>query len=133
MIRYVNKWPARLSVVLACLWISGCGAEQPSGSVSGKVVHGGQALTKGAVVFVNQDTGIGASSPIDASGNYTLPSIPTGQYQVAIQHPPVPSPDEIERGVEAERVDVPEKFLDPQTSGLTATVNEGPNTVDFTF
>ncbi len=121
-----------LGLLTSMCWMMGCGpAEKPTGSVSGKVTYNGEPLTKGSVLFVNEETGIGASGQLDTSGTYTIASIRTGEYQVAIQPPPAPSPDEMEEGAQPEKLDIPEKYLSPQTSGLTATVTEGENTADF--
>ena len=115
-----------------CCWI-GCGGGEPSGSVSGKVTYNGKPVTPGVVQFMNPDTGIGASAQLDASGAYKVLSLRTGEYQVAIQDPPVPSPEEVGKGAQVQKVDVPDKYVDPLTSGLTATISEGENSVDFTL
>ena len=115
-----------------CCWI-GCGGGEPSGSVSGKVTYNGEPLTTGGVLFVNRDTGVGASAQLDASGNYRVLSLRTGEYQVAIQGPRAPSPAEVAKGAQLEKPDVPDKYLDPQTSGLSATITAGENSVDFTL
>ena len=114
-----------------CCWI-GCGGE-PSGSVSGKVTYNGKPVTIGGVLFVNPDTGIGASAELDASGSYKVLSLRTGEYQVTIQRPRAPSPEEMAKGAQLKKPDVPDKYLDPQTSGMTATITEGKNSVDFTL
>lgn len=98
----------------------------------------GKALTTGFVLFVNEESGVGASAPLDSSGNYQIPSIQTGDYQVAFGHPPAPGPEEMEKAGEGAQIvipklDIPDKFLNPKTSGLTATVVEGDNTADFSL
>jgi len=117
----------------ACLfWSGGCGPKElPTGQLTGKVTHHGQPLAKGVVTLVNSQTGIGASSPLDASGAYRIESVRTGNYQVAVQPPPAPSPEEMASGAKVELSPIPPKYQDPQASGLTATVNEGANTADF--
>ncbi|MGI6416746.1 MAG: hypothetical protein ACOX1P_13830 [Thermoguttaceae bacterium] len=98
----------------------------------------GKALTTGFVLFVNEESGVGASAPLDSSGNYQIPSIQTGDYQVAFGHPPAPGPEEMEGAEKGAQIvipklDIPDKFLNPKTSGLTATVVEGDNTADFSL
>ena len=120
-----------LGLVAAACWLAGCAGGPPTGSVSGKVTCNGAPLSAGVVLFSNPQTGVGASAGLDTSGAYRIESIQTGQYQVAIQPPPPPAPHEMEQAAAAPRSSVPQKYQDPKTSGLTATVNEGPNTRDF--
>ena len=121
--------------LLACTcWCAGCGSgAPPAGSVSGNVTYNGQPLASGVVIFENEKTGVGASAELDSSGTYRIESIRTGQYQVAIQPPSAPPPEEMEQGAEAPKLNIPDKYLNPQTSDLTATVNEGTNTADFSL
>ena len=124
----------RVSVIclLACsFWLVGCSREAPTGAVTGTVTYDGAPVTKGVVVLTNPDSGIGASGALDASGRYQISSVRTGEYQVAIQPPPAPSPEEMAAGEKMETLDIPDKFQSAQTSGLTATINEGENTADF--
>ena len=127
---------ARLTVLVAFSvfvgWCAGCGSGgPPTGSVSGKVTYNSQPLTAGVVTFINEEAGRGASSDLDASGQYRIPALQTGQYKVAIHRQPPPvnetSPQTIGNG----RLSIPEKYQDFQSSGLTATVKEGKNTTDF--
>jgi hypothetical protein len=107
----------------------GCGAKgPPMGSVSGKVTYKGQPLTTGVVTLLNEKAGSGASGEIDASGIYQIPSIRTGEYNVAVHQSP-PAPGAAPKG--NWKLNIPEKYQTPQTSGLTATVKEGSNTADF--
>ncbi len=112
-------------------WLVGCAAEQPTGSVSGKITCNGAPLRAGIVLFSSPETGVGASAELDASGGYQIASIPTGEYQVAIQPPPPPAPHEMQPTSAILRAGIPPKYQDPKTSGLAASVKEGANTADF--
>ena len=116
---------------VACiLWIDGCRPHVPTGTVSGKVIASGQLLTCGMVVFKNVRSGLGAAATLDDAGNYNLTTpIPTGSYEVAIQPPPFPPPDRMPAALP--KWTVAEKFRDPSTSGLKATIRVGANTADF--
>ena len=84
--------------------------------------------------MLNNQAGIGASGELDASGRYRIESIRTGQYKVAIyREPPPPSlgPEEPQR--QSWKLDIPDEYQDFESSGLSATVNEGENTADFSF
>lgn len=112
----------------------GCGPDTAAtGSISGTVTHEGQPLTNGLVMFVNEDAGVGASAELDSSGTYSIRSIQTGNYKVYLAPPQAPSAEEMEKGakVEIPTLDVPDKYLGPRTSGLSATVEEGEKTADF--
>ena len=113
--------------LLACVsWFVGCGpAEPPSGSVSGKVIYNGQPLSSGVVTLINEKAGIGASVKIDSSGGYHIQTIRTGEYAVAVHSVPPPP------GGKFVKLDIPEKYQDLQTSGLSVTVEEGENTADL--
>ena len=114
-------------VVSMCVWV-GCGSGGPQmGSVSGKVTYEGQPLTAGIVTFVDDEIGSGASAKLDASGNYHIPSVRIGEYTVAVQNMPPPP------GGKFVELDIPDKYQDLESSGLTATVEEGKNIADFSL
>lgn len=129
----LRRWAA-LAVALAASAVcwAGCGPQElPAGSLTGKVSLKGEPLSGGMVTIINSDTGIGASGEIDSSGRFRIDSARTGTYQVAIQPPAAPTPDEMAAGAKPESSPIPPKYQDPQTSGLTATVNEGSNEANF--
>jgi hypothetical protein len=99
--------------------------------VSGKVTLNGQPLSDGVVVFTDSAAGVGASASLNERGIYHLPSIPVSSYDVAIQPPPAPPPDEMPKVLP--KSPIPEPFRDAETSPLKATVNQGPNTADFSL
>ncbi len=118
------------AVSAAMLALAGCGGGQPSGTVSGTVTLEGSPLTAGVVLFSNPATGVGATAELDASGTYQVGSIPTGEYQVAVQPPPPPAPHEMDQSA-GPRPNVPQQYQDPKTSGLSTTVGPGSNSADF--
>lgn len=122
-----------LGLAVCLSWVAGCGASgKPTGTVAGKVTLHGQPLTAGSVLLTNTASGIGASAPLDETGNYQLATpVPTGAYDVAIQPPPAPPPEQISPAKSLPKSPIPDKFLDPKTSGLKATINAGKNTADF--
>mgnify|MGYP001254879868 CR=1 FL=1 len=115
-------------VVSVCGWV-GCGSDEPPmGSVSGKVTYEGQPLTadpQGFVTIVDDKTGSGASAAIDTSGNYHIPSVLIGEYAVSVHSMPPPP------GGEWIKLDIPEKYQDLESSGLSVTVEEGENHAAF--
>jgi hypothetical protein len=123
---------------------------RPSGPtywpIDGKVTFQGRPVTIGQIRFCNSGEGIDVIESLNAEGQYTVVTgsrkgLPEGQYQVAVipkldfsrvkndKHGfPIPStmPSEGERNPP----NIPRKYHDPSTSGLTATVKPEPNTVD---
>ena len=130
-----SLFSARSAVLLGLLgcvycW-AGCGSGASlTGSVSGKVTYNGQPLTTGVVTFVNDETGSGASGDLDSSGTYSIGSIRTGEYNVRVHMRP-PRPEAPPQGAGTWRLNIPAKYQDARTSGLTATVKAGKNTADF--
>lgn len=122
--------------------LAGCGSAPKTTEglkqVTGKVTYKGQPLTSGVVTFVAEGRGLSASSPIDEQGQFKLmsdarsPGAKPGAYKVRIESwttPPAISEGNFVAGKSA----VPEKYGDPEKSGLTATVKEeDPQTIDLT-
>jgi len=109
-------WPQFGLLILSLLsW--GCNAGEPalSGVIGGRVVRSGQPVTSGRVELHGNDADV-VVAEIDENGSYSMDSIQAGDYHVAII---------------SERV--PEKFADPQTSGLTLQMEAGtgPLIADF--
>jgi hypothetical protein len=128
-----------LIAAMAGVLVSGCGSGG-MGRVSGTVTHQGQPLQAGTVTFIATDgERPNASGDIQPDGSYSLQTTEpgdgavVGEYQVAISgvdsavyNTPMPGmPAEVPKSV------IPEKYSDPSTSGLTATVESGSNTKDF--
>lgn len=127
-----------MKMTRGCFWVAmmlllaGCGSDElPVGSVAGSVTLSGRPLPAGTITLVNSDRGFGASAEIDASGAYRIDTIPAGPYQVMIQGPEAPSPEQMAEGVRAETSPVPQKYQSPETSGLSVEVTEGENQATF--
>lgn len=124
-------------VALALAATSGCrSSHEPTGRVSGKVTSVAGPVTEANVQLVRTDGVPIGVAMLNASGQFTFDApIAVGNYQVAI----LPITEEIP----AEDVDprrhqevikrVPQKYWDSRTSGLTATVKEGDNSLTFTL
>ena len=124
-----TRWPILFGLVVSVCVCAGCeSGGPPMGSISGKVTYEGQPLaadSQGFVTIVNDKTGSGASAVLDASGNYHIPSVRIGEYTVCVHSMPPPP------GGEWIKLDIPDKYQDLESSGLTATVKEGKNIADF--
>jgi hypothetical protein len=120
----------KLFACLAALVLAaGCGSSQAV--VSGKVTVHGQAVTAGTVLFLGANNQT-ATGTLDGEGRYVAPHVPMGSVKVAVQTlrpeqvwaaaanrpknaPPLPSRL-------TNLVPVPEKYAEPETSGLTCDV-----------
>jgi hypothetical protein len=107
--------------------------------VSGKVRFKDQPLSSGSVTFVSQD-GKSSSSAIAEDGSYWIDDAPIGPVKIAVEsHPRVPQgfmnpprraiapPQAPTNGA----VMIPDKYRDPERSGLTHTVKGGSHTHDI--
>jgi len=149
----------RRACLLVCLVLfaaleSGCGPDDGIGKrypVSGTVTYKDKPLPKGSINFVPVDPATGrAASGSVADGAYTLMTqepgdgaLP-GKYKVTVSAVEVDLSKASDKAKSAGRmIDqadiakakrtnlVPTKYLTPETSGLTAEVREGSNTLDF--
>lgn len=118
---------------------AGCGSGGPAmARVSGKVTYKGQPVTKGLITFqAASPDGRNATSPIGPDGSYNLQTeapgdgAQLGDYTVAVSTREEEVLDYIPTKPVPPKRSTPEKYEDPKTSGLTATVKGGSNTQNF--
>ncbi|HTU17473.1 MAG TPA: hypothetical protein VMG10_05365 [Gemmataceae bacterium] len=146
MIVPIRPLSARPCISLLCLSIfllaSGCG--KPTGKVSGKVILDDQLLKGGGTVTFEGDKG-GVSGIITPEGTYTIPNAPVGTVAIALGsgmrtgprsrvvpngRPPKKAPKESASSVQPLK-NIPNKYTDPKSSGLTYTVQPGEQTFDI--
>ena len=132
-------WATILSLVLC-----GCGSGEARGRVVGKVTFQGQAVPEGIVVFNNDEKAVHTNAKLKSDGNYEIitakgAGLPIGTYRIAVR-PPSPRPAPLPTSVAAAKSEpeetkqypnIPQKYRDPKTSGLTLTVKEGENSFDI--
>ncbi len=111
----------------------GCGgskADKEVGTISGQVTHhGGKPLTNALISFYAPKEGTFGSAPLGSDGKYRVETpMKAGSYRVRVTPPEVvdladgsPPPKPVDNA------DIPAKYREYQTSGLTATVQVGPN------
>ena len=114
--------------------------------VAGVITYNGEPLADATVKFIPTDaTGSQSYGKTNEKGEYKLQTLlgaadagtTPGEYEVTVDCvKSVPTGKKIqENGQEIEEMDVeyvlPQKFGNPETSGLTATVNPGDNTINF--
>lgn len=138
----------RTAALAASLFLVGCGAggekelyDGPTGTVSGKVTHNGKALSEGSTVQGLHEKGYLIHAKVGADGAYKMvfqendtESVPVGKYQISVGIPAAetPDPEDADKTVAPKSV-IPEKYLEPTSSGLSLEVKEGENKHDVTL
>ena len=75
------------AVVLAAVSLATCFAQDPRGTILGRVSDSSGATVPGAEVrAVNEETGVAASAKTNDAGNYTMPYLLSGTYTVSTEH-----------------------------------------------
>ncbi len=126
-------------LLLSMLVCSGCGGKSDGRlSASGTVTLDGSPLDSGSVVFADESGG-SAGVGIIKGGSFTIQEaassagIQPGTYNVVVNSwEKEPGSVDDQGNIVAEGVSrIPEKYNDPKTSGLTATVS--PDSQEFSF
>jgi hypothetical protein len=122
---------------LLAVWslaLSGCGSEEVRGKITGKVTFQGKPLSEGRVLFSNDDKGIHMNGDVKSDGTYEIitakgAGLPLGKYLVSVCPQLEPLPSGIARVApkHKEYPNIPPKYREFQTSGLTLNVKEGVN------
>lgn len=132
-------------LIASAAFVIGCGetvkdAKKGLVSVTGKVTLNGTALTTGTISFTDGKSAF--MSPISSGGAYSLGESPSspgalpGDYRVRIVSTEAaaamkaPEPGKPPEVVAAKSL-IPEKYSSFDTSGLTATVKNESNTINF--
>jgi hypothetical protein len=124
---------------------AGCGGSDgpEMAKVTGTVTYNGKPVPKGTISFQPTDpvNGAPANGIIDSDGSYRLQTTEPGDgarlgdYQVAIRsvegEPDVPLDYTPKKRPPAPKSLIPKKYENPMTSGLTAKVESGSNSIDF--
>lgn len=136
------------ALAVATLLLGGCvqgGPSGPTGTVSGKVTVAGQSAPAGVSITFMSTGGPVATGQTEADGTYRLavagnPNVPATEYKVMATAPAAPemSQAEIDKVMSggspppaAPSATIPAKYASTNTSGLSFTVKEGPNTIDI--
>jgi hypothetical protein len=123
--------------VLLILAAIGCGPRV--GHVTGKVLFKDKPLQTGTVLFVSPDGSRQGFSPIAADGFYRIENVPVGTVKIAVvSEPRVPPglkaakpPFRTSDQTNEDYVPIPLRYMDPEHSGLTCTVEAGKQTHDL--
>jgi hypothetical protein len=141
----LGRWMVLLALVLS-LGLAGCGASK--GTVSGKVYYKDDPLKGGTVMFIRPDKQ-SYLAEIREDGSYAIEKLPPGEVSIVVEtaslKPPnpyvlknKPSADAGEGykptdfAARAKRfVPIPERYFDPDKSGLKYAVKGGKQVYDI--
>jgi hypothetical protein len=143
-----------LLLSVACCWLAGCGVKQgqlPLAKVTGQVTFRGAPLTAAVIKFYPvQSSGTGvrvAFAHLDHEGRYCLSTYGhddgaiLGDHRVTIECPPemqTGSGNMVKHEVtfgamppQQSKAPISTRYANPDTSGLTAHVTSGSNSINF--
>jgi hypothetical protein len=125
---------AALSVV-----VFGCKPAEKLGRIGGKVTFQEQPVSEGMVVFSCVDKGVNMTGPLKADGTYEIimakgAGLPLGTYKVCVSPPLTFVPIGEAAPQKAKNYpNIPKKYRNLETSGLTVTVKDGENRFDISM
>lgn len=156
VLRLLHRVPSgwAIAVTMGAMLVAGCGSDGysgPTGTVSGAVTLGGEAVAEGCSVTFISDEGFTAVGVVGEGGNYQLSAgdtgdqIPVATYKVMVSDPPGPEMSEADydkmmessgeetaaSSDEASGAVIPTKYQITSTSELSFGVKEGPNTINI--
>ncbi|MFO0876023.1 MAG: hypothetical protein U0840_01515 [Gemmataceae bacterium] len=127
-------------ILMAVIGLVGCGKkDHPRSEVTGEVKFNGKLVPVGTVSFVGKGNNVVESAQLK-EGKYVIARAPVGEVSISIVTPAPPPPGQMKQKVEGKTmesgagaiVQVPGKYADAASSGLTYTVkNEKSQTYNI--
>lgn len=116
--------------VIACfVATTGCSPQRAQRAdraiVSGTVNFKGKPVPGGVITFTASESGNTAGGMLKADGTYYIEDAPFGENKVTID------PEAVKPELGSRYVQIPAKYLQAGTSGLTFKIELGENTADF--
>ncbi len=130
--------------VLGCLALASCSQVErlplSNATLEGTVTYQGKPVPYGLVIATQAEGKVSATGNADENGKYKLSNVPLGTVQIAVNTEAgrgmmmgqMMAKSKGAKGASAPSfVDVPKKYFDPTSSGITTNVVEGPNTFNI--
>lgn len=132
-------------VALPALIVAGCGgstADPGSVSINGLVTLDGKPIDNAAVAFIGKEGARLAMAQTDKAGKFTIraalgKNVVTVSKTPSTPRPPsdepqlMPTEGEYQKMAQAAKSDVPSKYADPKTSGLSYDVSESMKEIEI--
>jgi hypothetical protein len=130
MKRSLPCFPARLVglVITVLVVAAGCGGEKKLAAINGTVKYKGQPVRAGSVKFLGPNNSASVAS-IKPDGTFIITDVTPGEVKVAIVEGPPPWQDGKEPAPKVEPL--PDKYGDPEKSGLKYTITPSTTTLDI--
>ncbi len=113
---------------LLLLLLPGCGSGEATGEVAGTLTLRGAPVSQGSLVFFREPGVPAGVADLNSAGEFHLSEpLPTGTYQLAFFFDDGEVAGAPATGSPKQRPEVPSKYWNETTSGLTITVAAGDN------
>jgi hypothetical protein len=122
-----------LSLVAIVVSVSGCGTKDAKVTIRGTVSYKGQPLSGGMLKFVGRNGAPPSAAPIQKDGTFTMSDVAVGEVNASILATPI-SPDRSGAKTSNPKItpaDLPEKYQDPEKSGLKYTITPDTRELDI--
>ena len=132
----LSRLPGLGLFVGAAVLMVGCAGN--TGVLTGRVTFQDKQLQQGTVL-VASSRGSVHSGVIQSDGTYTIPGIPVGAAKIAVNCPdprevkviPRKKEEKVPAADISKWVAIPEKYADPEKSGLLIDIKPGTNTLQI--
>jgi len=127
---------------ICLLTLSSCGKRierlnLSNATLEGTVTYGGKPVPYALIIVANERES--ATANADAQGKFKVEHVPLGQVQIGVNTDAakgvamsaIMSQRQGGGGQAPTLIDVPKKYFEPTTSGITTTIVDGPNTFDI--
>lgn len=121
------------AVSLLALCCTGCSQEErlvlPEAKLEGKISYNGKTVPYALVVVMQEGTSTTANA--DAQGNYSVQNVPAGEVKIGVNTEAgrgmmmgamMAAAQTGDKTAKPTFVDVPKKYFDPSTSGITTNI-----------
>lgn len=136
-----GSWAAACLLFVGGLFVTNSGCNQSGNPqtypVTGKVTYRGQPVKGGFVMLAPQAAGHAATGNLETDGTFRLTTFEKndgaapGQYFVAIQVFPAEGAGLPGAEFGNKKPPIPQRYMSETSSGLTAEIKAGENTLDF--